>query len=100
MLPTKPREPDDLTDPEQLKRREAEASLRLDRYRAFERSLLEKPEGREWVWTLLADCGLWTDGEMLPFQQGMREVGLQLMRRLARSAPAEFARMVSENDTR
>ena|SRR5690348_1121785 len=100
MLPPKPREPTDLSDPEGLKRAQAEASLRTDRQRAIELLLLSTPEGREWVWTLLRDTGLWTDGEMVPFQQGMREVGLQLMRRLARSSPNDFARMFTENDNR
>jgi hypothetical protein len=100
MLPPKPREPDDLNDPARNKRLEAEASLRADRARSIERSLLETPEGREWIWALLRDCGLWTDGEMVPFQQGMREVGLQLMRRLARSSPNDFARMFTEQDSR
>ena len=100
MLPPKPREPTDLSDPEGLKRAQAEASLREERARSIERALLANPEGREWAWALLRDCGLWTDGEMVPFQQGMREVGLQLMRRLARSSPNDFARMFTENDNR
>ena len=100
MLPPKPREPTDLSDPEGLKKAQAEAFLRDERLRAIERSLLANPEGREWVWMLLNNCGLWTNGEMVPFQQGMREVGVQLMRRLARSAPNDFARMFTEQDSR
>jgi hypothetical protein len=100
MLPPKPREPDDLANPERNKRVEAEASLRADRARSIERSLLATPEGREWIWTLLKECGLWANGEMVPFQQGMREVGVQLLRQLARSSPNDFARMFTEQDNR
>lgn len=100
MLPPKSQEPVDLSDPAQLKRAEADASLRAERRRSIERALLANLEGREWVWALLRETGLWAEGEMGPFDQGMREVGLQLMRRLARSAPADFARMFTENDNR
>lgn len=61
-------------------------------------------QGREWVWQLLSDCRVWekrisvTGEHETGFFEGQREVGLQFMRRMARSAPADFARMVSEND--
>lgn len=59
--------------------------------------------GREWVYAVLTDCGIWRDRLILPdafqngFEDGQREVGLRLMRRLARSVPAEFAQMLTEN---
>ena len=95
-----PAKPYDYTDADANKEVLAAASLQADRLRAVERGLLATPEGREWVWALLKDCDVWVDGQrdLLPFDQGRREVGLQLMRQFARVAPADFARIFSEND--
>ncbi len=95
-----PEKPYDYTDADANKEANAAASLRMDRLRAVERALLATADGREWVWALLKDCDVWVDGQrdLLPFDQGRREVGLQLMRQFARVAPSDFARIFSEND--
>jgi hypothetical protein len=101
-----PVEQDDATDEGQRQRKEAAASLRAQRHREIERAILASPEGREWLWQILADCH--TFEERLPvtaaaYEQGVfsgqRGVGLDLMRSLARSSPQHFALLFTENDT-
>lgn len=109
MQPPQPRravseEPYDASDPEQIAKAEAAASLREDQRRAVEQALMTTTQGREWVWQLLGECRVWekrisvTGEHENGFFEGQREVGLQLMRRMARSAPADFTRMITEND--
>jgi hypothetical protein len=92
------------TDEATMEKAEAAASLRADQRLAIERVILGNPQGREWIWQLLSDCHVWekrisvTGEHENGFFEGQREVGLQLMRRLAKSAPADFARMFTEND--
>lgn len=106
-LPPRPSLPDeayDASDPEQVAKAQAAASLKADQRRAVEVALMSTKEGREWVWQLLLDCKVWekrismTGEHENGFFEGQREVGLQLTRRLARSAPQRFAEMFAEND--
>lgn len=97
-------EPYDASDPDQIAKAAAAASLRDDQRRAVEQALMGTTQGREWVWQLLNDCHVWekrisvTGEHENGFFEGQREIGLQFMRRLARSCPADFGRMFVEND--
>ena len=92
------------SDPEQVKKREAEIAIRDEGRRNVNMALLATKAGREWCWHFMQDCHVFHTrvvGEsehMNGFYEGQREVGLNLMRVLCRAAPENFAQMVKEND--
>lgn len=95
----------DYSDPDQDRRRQAEASLREDRLREVESAILSTPNGREWLWGLLAglhvhelrigmtgseyENGIW---------MGEYAAGNRILRRFASVSPANFAKMFQEQD--
>ncbi len=98
------KEPYDASDPDHVAQAEAAAAFREDQRRGIETALMGTVPGREWMWQLLNDCHVFetrvsmTGEHENGFFEGQREVGLSLVRRLARTHPELFARMVSEND--
>ena len=95
----------DAADPEQVAAREAAVKLREEQRRAVESALMSTTQGREWVWQVLSDCHAWDERIAVTanayeqgFWSGQREIGLQLMRRVARSSPDNFSRMLTECD--
>lgn len=95
----------DYTDPEQDVRRQAESGLRTDRLREVEAAIMSTPDGREWLWGVLAglhvhevriavtgsdyENGIW---------MGEYSAGNRIMRRFASVSPHNFALMFQEND--
>ena len=106
-MPSLPTDPDayDYTDTGAAQQRESEAALRAKRLREVEAAILSTPQGREWLWGLLAglhvhelriavtgssfENGVWT---------GEYAAGNRIMRRFASASPADFAQMFVEND--
>lgn len=95
----------DLSDPKQVKDAENIASLRDTRLRLIEQSVMATQAGREWVWSVLTDLDTFSPkvitGEAAfanGYASGQRDAGLSLMRRLAKSAPVDFGRMLTEQD--
>ncbi len=97
-------EPDnafDASDPSKIaqrvsraKRREAE---RLDGLR----QTMDTPNGRHFMWELLAQCGIFKgsfvpDGLVLAFQMGQRNVGLPLLVDIQNNFNTQYMKMVSE----
>lgn len=96
----------DYTDPDQERRRQAEASMREERLREVESAILSTPAGREWLWGLLAglhvhelriavtgseyENGIW---------MGEYAAGNRILRRFAAVSPQHFALMFRENDS-
>lgn len=95
----------DYSDPDQDRRRQAEASMREERLREVESAILSTPSGREWLWGLLAGLHVHevrvavTGSE---FENGMwlgeYAAGNRILRRFASVDPACFAAMFREND--
>lgn len=87
--------------------REAEETVarrhREDQRRTVEIALLSTPQGRDWIWQFLIDCRTFeamihsSADYAQGFENGKREIGLSLMRRLARSSPDNFATMLTEH---
>ncbi len=99
-----PDAPYDASNPEAVKKKEGEARLRQEQMRTVESDLLKSRQGREWVWQILQDCKVFEKRIAMSgsenengFFEGQREVGLQLLRRLATSCPKQFALMMAEN---
>lgn len=95
----------DYTDPEQEKQRAAAGSLKDDRAREVEAAILSTPQGREWLWGVLSGLHVFEQRLAMTgsdrendFYAGEREGGIRLMRRFARIAPQNFARMFVEQD--
>lgn len=95
----------DASDPEQIEKAKKAAQQREQEHRNIEAELLDSKPRREWVWAVLRDLHVFE--QRLPMSgseyeagilNGEREAGLRLMRRLARSNPTGFAKMLSEND--
>ena len=87
------------------RKRAAEDSLRDQRLREVESAILSTPDGREWLWRLMS--GLHTFEHRIAmsgsdyengFFAGEREAGVGLLRRFARTSPADFAKMIVEHD--
>lgn len=88
-------------------REEADATLeearRLEAINEVEdwRWLMSGPRGRRIVRRLLALTGLYQSGlrsglDMLPFNEGKRQVGLQLLDQITTICPAEYVQMLQE----
>lgn len=64
--------------------------------------LMDDPRGRRVVWDLLDKCGVFatsftTNGSMVMFKEGRRDVGLRLMHDIEAYAPETFMKMWNEN---
>jgi hypothetical protein len=107
LLPGQSPEPGDYDhpDPDGERQRRAEASLREERLREVERSILSTPTGREWLWGVLNGMHVFEQRMAMTasayengFFAGERESGLRLLQRFLRGSPADFSRMFSEHD--
>lgn len=100
--PYDPFSPDTEARREEAKRKEAEELQR--QRRSVEATILSTPAGREWLWQFLSECHVFearfsmTGERENGFWEGQREIGLNLMRRLASTSPENFARMLGEHN--
>jgi len=65
------------------------------------RSILKKPEGRRFVWELLGDTGVFRsvfalNSNQTSFNEGRRDVGLELLQKLNEADASAFAQMQRE----
>lgn len=95
----------DAADPEAVRRAEAAAQLREEQRRQVALAILATAQGREWLWQVMKDArfletriAVTASQYEQGFFDGQREVGLGLMRVLARANPEDFARLLREND--
>lgn len=85
--------------------RDAQGSARFSERDAIDvnRWIMESPQGRKYMWELLADCGIFrsTIGEhhVMAFHEGKRVIGLKQLRRLQADPQMRklFATMQNEN---
>jgi hypothetical protein len=93
----------DPTDPDAVADRERRGAVRQTRDRADLRALLDRPEGRRWVWRVLEHGGAFhtsydPDSPLrMAFAEGRRSIGLWLLAELQAAAPGEFAALISES---
>ena len=79
-----------------------EQELRDETYTADLVWLMDEPRGRRVVWALLEHCGVFqtsftSNGSMVMFREGRRDVGLKLMKDIEVAAPEAFPLMWREN---
>lgn len=95
----------DFAEPDEEKKRQAEASLKESRLRDVEAAILSTPQGREWLWGILMGGNLYETRMALSasaFEQGYwtrdRDKSCEVARRLMRASSENFSRMHQEQD--
>lgn len=65
------------------------------------RYILEDRRGRDWLWSLLEGCRIWsssyTGDQTTVFNEGMRNVGLKVLTEIDAAAPEALVTMITEN---
>jgi hypothetical protein len=95
---------DDLSDPKIIKRQsKAARSKELER-QEITRGLMSLPAGRAWVYEWLAKCHVWRttftgDGLSGAFNEGARNIGLQLLNDVLLACPDQYIAMIREANT-
>jgi hypothetical protein len=89
------------TDPEILERQRALDERRALRLRDVRRAVMDTPQGRFFISTLIAECGVLKSGfvadpMLLQFREGERNVGVSLMADVLRDAPRSYRAMEDE----
>lgn len=79
-----------------------EQELADETYTADLEWLMESAQGRRIVWAQLERCGIFqtsftSNGSMVMFREGRRDVGLQLMADIQAATPEAFLTMWREN---
>lgn len=88
----------DLSNPEDVSRRKTATKLTRRRYRDVVNGIMGHPEGRAWMFDLLARCTVFhstfsTDALQMAFNEGQRNVGLSL---IASILPEHYVLMLTE----
>ena len=97
-------EPYDASDPKAIKKAQEAVAQRDEERRQVAAAVLGSMQGREWLYQLLRDTGLFKDLTITPseyangYSNGRRDVGFSLMRALGRADPVNFAALLVEND--
>ncbi len=94
--------PDNAGDPEQVARRKTEAGRRDRRLRDTLGGILSIQDGREWIWSLLADCNVFEmsfvigSPDMTAFNEGKRAVGNKLLNEITNNFADLYVKMARE----
>ena len=92
-------------DEAQVKDRVKKSKLReLQRKEGLGR-IMDSLEGRMWMWALLEVCGIYhtsfsENALTMAFAEGRRDIGLRIVADIIKISPAQYARMVEENQNR
>ena len=91
---------DNAANPETLKIRERLEKRRENRLRAGLKIVMSTPTGREFMWELVAKCGVYqssfTGNSETFFREGRRDIGLYLTAMLMKDCVDEYALMQKE----
>lgn len=97
--------PFDASDKQQVDEKKRRAGRDARRARDVLAGLVSLQDGRRWLWDLMKDL-MTLDKQVMVgdtgyaqgFHDGQREVGLRMMRMVAKADPANFVLMLTEND--
>ena len=89
-------------DAQQVATAQGRAKTREIRKRSGLRKLMSDPEGRMWMWDLLAECGVFhssfsSDALTMAFSEGRRDIGLRRVAEINRLGPELYSKLVGEN---
>lgn len=75
--------------------------LREERRQAVVEYIMSHPQGRQFIWELLGDCGIyrssWHPSELIHFNEGRRDVGLKVLSEIMRRCPIHYLDMQRES---
>jgi hypothetical protein len=78
----------------------SEPDIPEQRRQAVVEYIMNHPQGREFIWGLLGDCGLyrssWHPSELIHFNEGRRDVGLRVLDEIMRRCPMAYLDMQRE----
>lgn len=88
-------------DPEQVAKATKKGALARIQQMNDLRQVMSTRSGRRVLWGLLAECGVFrtsfhTNGSIVYFNEGMRQIGLKLLADLNEADEAAYALMASE----
>ena len=91
-------------DPKQVKAAEERIKLEELTSKGDLISLLNLPEGKRFIWKLLSRCGIFESsfnhsGSIMYFNEGKRQIGLQLLSEITDHYPEAMINMMTENKT-
>lgn len=89
-------------DPQHVAKRQKSGKTRDLQKASALKGIMSLPEGRMWMWDLIARCGVYhssysSDALAMAFQEGHRNIGLHLTAEINRLSPELYARMTAEN---
>lgn len=92
-------------DAQQVKRAKESDRARVERERNEDMAVWSTPAGRSFTRRLLAECGVYrlsmvTDPHFTAFNEGARNIGLQLLGLMTQTAPDEYLLMEQEHTAR
>lgn len=95
-------EPYDASDPRHVQDRRKRQRLLDRRADAAFAQLMSGADGRLWTWRVLGACGVFHSswdphGGRMSFNEGRRDVGLQLLADITRICPDLYGQMQKEN---
>lgn len=93
----------DAGDPVKVAKRKTRVQLREDEKREKLRQLLAAPHFQEIMWDILTDCGVYrtsfvNDPYVTAFNEGQRQVGLQIIKRVFDADPNAYTQMRLSNN--
>lgn len=95
---------DDISDPEEIKRRDKMLLIKQLQNVEELRYLLKQKEFRNFVWELLSDCKMFetsfTGNSTTFFNEGMRQVGLTVLMQVISVNPDAYVTMIKESQQR
>ena len=81
-------------------RRDERIEVQESQRQAVLEHVLEHPLGREFIWGLLGECGLfrtsWHPSALIHFNEGRRDVGLKVMNEITTRCPDAYLLMQRE----
>lgn len=92
----------DASNPSQVKKQQREANRREKERREVVAAILATPAGRNWMWELLSSTHIYEssyvggDAMAMAFREGERNIGLQVLDLITRTAPDAFIQMTKE----
>ncbi len=96
-------EPENLGDKASVKERENRTKRYAREKKALLETIMNYPAGRRWIKELLESCHCWhtsfsKNALEMAFQEGQRNIGLQLLADLTASCPEQYVTMLQEKN--
>lgn len=97
-----PEQPYDASDERQIKDKADKQAIRERQTRQVIADLLSTPAGRNWMWSVLSDCNVFSqtfvpqEADTTAFNEGIRSVGNKLIAQIMQTDPTLYVTMMTE----